>query len=319
MAIAVVSNFDFGQSIQAALADRRRRRTRNAGPIRWNSGSASYENKNGLIVRQETDMRYPFHALAAALVFSFAAVSNIPAARADEVVVFAAASMKNALDEIAKGWAEKNKTEVKSSYAASSALAKQIEAGAPADIFISADLDWMDYVDGKKLVKTGTRSNLLGNSIVLVANKDWNKGDVKITSGFPLATLLGDGRLSMADTATVPAGKYGKAALEKLGAWDSVSGKLAQAENVRAALALVGRGETPLGIVYKTDAAAEPNVKIIGTFPDDSHKPIVYPAALLESSKNPHASAFLKYLAGPEAKVIFEKNGFTVLAARSST
>lgn len=224
--------------------------------------------------------------------------------------------MKNALDEAAKKWTEKSKIEVKSSYAASSALAKQIEAGAPADIFISADLDWMNYVDGKKLVKAGTRSNLLGNSIVLVANKDWSKGDVKIGQGFELAKLLGDGRLSMADTATVPAGKYGKSALEKLGVWDSVSGKLAQAENVRAALALVGRGEAPLGIVYKTDAAADSNVKIIGSFPDDSHKPIVYPAAQIETSKNAKAAEFLHYLASPEAKTIFEKHGFTVLAAR---
>lgn len=257
------------------------------------------------------------HCVTVIAIFLAAPLFSSPAfSRSEPVVVFAAASIKNALDETAKQWTEKSKTEVKSSYAASSALAKQIEAGAPADIFISADLDWMNYVDGKQLVKTSTRNNLLGNSIVLVANKDWSKGDVKIASGFPLATLLGDGRLSMADTATVPAGKYGKAALEKLGVWDSVSGKLAQAENVRAALALVGRGEAPLGIVYKTDAAAEPNVKIIGSFPDDLHKPIVYPAALIETSKNAKASEFLKYLASPEAKTIFEKHGFTVLAAR---
>ncbi len=261
-------------------------------------------------------MRLPFRAVAmAALLLTLPLFS--PSSRADNepVLVFAAASMKNALDEAAKKWTEKSKTEVKSSYAASSALAKQIEAGAPADIFISADLDWMNYVEGKKLIKTGTRSNLLGNSIVLIADKNWNKGDVKVVAGFPLAKLLGDGRLSMADTATVPAGKYGKEALEKLGVWDSVSGKLAQAENVRAALALVARGEAPLGIVYKTDAAADPNVKVIGTFPDDSHKPIVYPAALIETSKNAKASELLKYLAGPEAKAIFEKHGFTVLAA----
>jgi molybdate transport system substrate-binding protein len=274
--------------------------------------------RNRGLTRQEIDMRFPFRTAAAVIAFVLAAplFSKPAISQSEPVIVFAAASMKNALDDAAKQWTEKSRTEVKSSYAASSALAKQIEAGAPADIFISADLDWMDYVDGKKLVKAGTRSNLLGNSIVLVANQDWNKGDVKIASGFPLASLLGDGRLSMADTVTVPAGKYGKAALEKLGVWDSVSGKLAQAENVRAALALVGRGEAPLGIVYKTDAAAEPNVKIIGAFPDDSHKPIVYPAALIETSKNAKAAEFLKYLASPEAKTIFEKHGFTVLAAR---
>lgn len=263
-------------------------------------------------------MRLPFRTAVAVIAFALTAPLFSPPAfsQSEPVLVFAAASMKNALDETAKKWTEKSKTEVKSSYAASSALAKQIEAGAPADIYISADLDWMNYVDGKKLLKTGTRSNLLGNSIVLVASKDWSKGDVKIVSGFPLATLLGDGRLSMADTATVPAGKYGKAALEKLGVWDSVSTKLAQAENVRAALALVGRGEAPLGIVYKTDAAADSNVKIIGSFPDDSHKPIVYPAAQIETSKNAKAVEFLHYLASPEAKTIFEKHGFTVLAAR---
>ena len=263
-------------------------------------------------------MLLPFRMAAAVLAFVLAVpLVSMPArAESEPVVVFAAASMKNALDEAARAWTAKSSVEVKSSYAASSALAKQIEAGAPADIFISADLDWMNYVDGKKLVKAGTRSNLLGNSIVLVANKEWNKGDVKIAKGFDLAKLLGGDRLSMADVKTVPAGKYGKAALEKLGAWDSVSGKLAQAENVRAALALVGRGEAPLGIVYKTDAAADPNVKVVGTFPDDSHKPIIYPAAQLETSKNARAAELLKFLASPEARAIFEKHGFTVLAAK---
>lgn len=262
-------------------------------------------------------MRLRLHAAAAAaFLLAVPLLSQPSRAENQPVVVFAAASLKNALDEAAKNWTEKSGIEVKSSYAASSALAKQIEAGAPADIFISADLDWMNYVDGKKLVRAGTRSNLLGNSIVLVANKHWSKGGVKIAKGFPLAQLLGGDRLAMAGVNTVPAGKYGKAALEKLGVWDSVSGKLAQAENVRAALALVGRGEAPLGIVYKTDAAAEPNVKIVGTFPSDSHKPIVYPAAQLESSKNARAAELLKFLASPEARAIFEKHGFTVLAAK---
>jgi molybdate transport system substrate-binding protein len=261
-------------------------------------------------------MLLPFRTAAAALAFVLAAAFVATPVRAQNapVVVFAAASMKNALDEIAKGWTAKTKAEVKSSYAASSALAKQIEAAAPADIFISADLDWMDYVEKKGLVKPGTRGNLLGNSIVLVANKEWNKGDVKIVKGFDLAKLLGDARLSMANVDSVPAGKYGKAALQSLGAWDGVSGKLAQAENVRAALALVGRNEAPLGIVYKTDAAADKNVKIVGVFPSDSHKPIIYPAALLKDSKNPRAAEFLGYLSGPEAKAIFEKHGFDVIA-----
>jgi molybdate transport system substrate-binding protein len=273
--------------------------------------------QSGLCPR-ETDMRLRCcAAVAAALLLAIPLLSRPSHAESRPVVVFAAASLKNALDEAAKTWTEKSGTEVKSSYAASSALARQIEAGAPADIFISADLDWMNYVDNKNIVKPETRSNLLGNSIVLVANKqEWKKGDVKITKGFPLANLLGSDRLAMADVKAVPAGKYGKAALEKLGVWDSVSTKLAQAENVRAALALVGRGEAPLGIVYKTDTAADKNVKVVGTFPDDSHKPIVYPAAQLESSNNARAAELLKFLASPEARTIFEKQGFTVLAAK---
>jgi molybdate transport system substrate-binding protein len=168
-------------------------------------------------------------------------------------------------------------------------------------------------------VQAGTRSNLLGNAIVLVAPKDWMKGDVKIELNFSLANLLGDGRLAIANVAAVPAGKYAKAALEKLGVWSSVANKVAEAENVRAALALVARGEAPLGIVYRTDAAAEPGVKIVGTFPEDSHPPIVYPSALLVNSKGARAEEFLRYLAGPEAKAAFEKNGFIVLMHRSSS
>jgi molybdate transport system substrate-binding protein len=265
-------------------------------------------------------MRLPFQTAAFAIAFALAATlpSSPAGAESESVVVFAAASLKNALDEIAASWTVKSGVTVKTSYAASSALAKQIEEGAPADLFISADLDWMDYVEKKNLLKAGSRGNLLGNSIVLVASKDWTKGDVKIEPNFLLASL-GDGRLAMASVAAVPAGKYGKAALEKLGAWSSVANKVAETENVRAALALVARGEAPLGIVYRTDAAAEPSVKIVGTFPDDSHPPIVYPAAALASSKNAKAEDFLRYLAGPEAKAIFVKNGFTVFAARSST
>ena len=234
------------------------------------------------------------------------------------VVVFAAASLKTALDEIAAGWTAKSGTEIKTSYAASSALAKQIEEGAPADLFISADLDWMDYVEKKNLVRAGTRGNLLGNSLVLAAAKDWTKGDIKIEPNFPLAGLLGNERLAITNVAAAPAGKYGKAALEKLGVWNSVANKLAETETVRVALALVVRGEAPLGLVYRTDAAAEPNVKIVGTFPEDSHPPIIYPAALLVNSKGARAEEFLRFLAGPEARAAFERNGFIVLARRSS-
>jgi molybdate transport system substrate-binding protein len=231
----------------------------------------------------------------------------------NDMVIFAAASLKNALDEIATTWSKDNgKPMPKISYAASSALAKQIEQGAPADMFISADLDWMDYLGGKSLIKTDTRFNLLGNKIVLIASKDSKLTSIDI-KGADIAKALNGGRLSMANVDSVPVGKYGKAALEKLGAWNDVKDHLAQAENVRAALLLVSRGEAPLGIVYSTDAAAEPNVKIVGSFPEDSHPPIIYPAALIKDSKNADSKAFLDFLRSAKARTAFEKQGFTVL------
>jgi len=245
--------------------------------------------------------------------------SAMPAASAEasNVVVFAAASLKNALDEIASGWAkDTGKPMPKISYAASSALAKQIEQGAPADLFISADLDWMDYVAKKDLIKADTRVNLLGNKIVLIAPRD-SKTTINVKQGFDLAKVLAGGKLAMGNVDAVPAGKYGKAALEKLGAWDGVKNNIAQAENVRAALLLVARGEAPFGIVYATDAAAEPNVKIVGSFPEDSHPPIIYPAALTTTAK-PEAAAFLDRLKGGAARQIFERQGFTVLLKSAS-
>ena len=237
----------------------------------------------------------------------------------DSVVVFAAASLKNALDEIATTWSkDTGKPAPKISYAASSALAKQLEQGAPADLFISADLDWMDYVAGKNLIKADTRFNLLGNKIVLIAPKDSKTATLAI-KGDDLAKALAGGRLSMANVESVPAGKYGKAALEKLGAWPAVKDSIAQAENVRAALLLVARGEAPLGIVYSTDAAAEPNVKIVATFPEDSHPPIIYPAALTKDAKNADAKAFLDFLRSTKARTSFEKQGFTVLVKSASS
>jgi molybdate transport system substrate-binding protein len=236
-------------------------------------------------------------------------------ARADDVVVFAAASLKDALDAINADWQKEGGKHATISYAASSALAKQIEAAAPADVFISADLDWMDYLDKKNLIAPGTRHNLLGNSLVLIAPADGNAPAVDIKPDFPLAKLLGGGKLAMADPNAVPAGKYGKAALTKLGVWDSVSGSVAAAENVRACLLLVARGEAPFGIVYKTDAAIEPKVKIVGTFPADSVPPIIYPMAQTAASKNPDAAAFTAYLGGADATKQFEHYGFTVLAA----
>jgi molybdate transport system substrate-binding protein len=231
----------------------------------------------------------------------------------NDMVVFAAASLKNALDEIAATWSkDTGKPAPKISYGASPTLAKQIEQGAPADLFISADLDWMDYVAAKNLIKADTRFNLLGNKIVLIAPKDSKITTVAI-KGADLAKALNGGRLSMANVDSVPAGKYGKAALEKLGAWHDVKDQIAQVENVRAALLLVARGEAPLGIVYSTDAAAEPNVRIVATFPEDSHPPIIYPAALTKDAKNADAKAFLDFLRGAKARASFEKQGFTVL------
>ncbi|WP_274630496.1 molybdate ABC transporter substrate-binding protein [Arvimicrobium flavum] len=237
-----------------------------------------------------------------------------PAALAEEnVTVFAAASLKNALDAVNEACAAEVGEKATISYAASSALAKQIEQGAPADVFMSADLDWMAYLSEKNLTKKETETKLLGNSIVLVAPAD-SAASTTIAANFDLAGLVGDGRLAMANVDYVPAGKYGKAALEKLGVWSSVEGKVAQAENVRAALALVATGEAPLGIVYKTDAAAEKKVKVVGTFPEDSHAPIVYPVAQTADSKDDDTPTFLKCLQSAKAKSLFEEQGFTVLA-----
>lgn len=250
---------------------------------------------------------------AAALVLS--AGGRVPQASAQDkdVVILAAASLKNALDEASAALARDTGKRVKISYAASSALARQIEGGIPADVFISADVPWMDYVAERKLIKPTSRSDFLGNQIVLIAGKD-SRIDLKIDKGFDLRGALGnDGRLAMGSVEAVPAGRYGKAALEYLGVWPSVSDRVAQAENVRMALTLVSRGEAPLGIVYKTDAASDPAVRIVGIFPADSHPAIIYPMALLASSKNPQAQAVVDYLKAPAAKPFFEKQGFTVL------
>lgn len=254
---------------------------------------------------------------AAALAFG---VGAGPARAADqEVLVFAAASLKNALDEVISTYGKETGTKVTASYAASSALAKQIEQSAPADLFISADLAWMDYLQERQLVVESTRKNLLGNSLVLVASKDSKIGDVSIAKGFDLAALLGDGRLAVGEVKSVPAGRYAKEALESLGSWAAVEGKLAQADNVRAALALVARGEAPLGIVYFSDAASDPTVRVVGTFPADSHKPILYPAALTTHGKqNASAAAFLGSLSTPAAKGVFEKHGFELLGPTGS-
>lgn len=231
-----------------------------------------------------------------------------PAAQAADVVVFAAASLKTALDDIAAGWTAETGMEAAVSYAASSALARQIEEGAPAGAFLSADLDWMDYLQARELIVAESRRDLLGNRLALIADGR-EAPPVEIAPGFDLAGMLGEGRLAVAEVASVPAGRYAKAALESLGVWEAVEPKLAQAENVRAALAFVARGEAPFGIVYATDAGAEDNVTVVGTFPEGSHPPIVYSGALVAGAGR-EAAAFLDYLSGPEARAAFEAQGF---------
>lgn len=228
------------------------------------------------------------------------------------VVVFAAASLKTALDRIASAWKKASGKNLTRSYAASSALAKQIEAGAPADVYLSADLRWMDWLAARELIDETTRKNLLGNALVLIAPKTSDIA-LEIAPDFELAQALGDGPLAMGEPNAVPAGTYAKAALETLGVWKTVEPKIAGAENVRVALAYVARGETPLGIVYATDAKSEPNVRIIGTFPAETHPPIVYPVARTATSKNPEAKTFMDFLGSPEARTIYEDEGFTVL------
>ena len=258
--------------------------------------------------------------LVAFAVLALLAGGRSAAAAEPGVLVFAAASLKNALDAAATGFTRKTGIQVRTSYAASSAVAKQIEEGAPADLFLSADLDWMNYLDKKGLIDAASRVNLLRNRIVLIAPKASSQGKVAIAPGFDLARLLGNGRLAVGGVRSVPAGKYAKAALQKLGAWPGVEGRLAEALNVRAALALVARGEAPLGIVYATDVVSDPGVKIVGTFPEGSHPPIIYPAALTKAGAgDPAAAKLLDYLKGPAARAAFEHEGFTVVTDRSAS
>ncbi|MBP1887534.1 molybdate ABC transporter substrate-binding protein [Sinorhizobium mexicanum] len=256
--------------------------------------------------------RHWLKGLVLVLGMALTATAPGPAQAAEKVTVFAAASLKNALDAINAEWTKQSGGQATASYAASSALAKQIEQGAPADVFISADLAWMDYLADKKLIKTDTRSNLLGNRLVLVSAKP-DSTAVDIKPGFDLAALIGDARLAMGAVDSVPAGKYGKAALEKLGIWPAVEQKVAGAESVRAALLLVSRGEAPYGIVYQTDAVADPGVKVVGTFPEDSHPPITYPIAITADSKSADAAAYIAFVRSAKAAALFEAQGFTVL------
>ena len=253
--------------------------------------------------------RYPqMKTLRRLLALALAALAF--AAHAQSLTVFAAASLKNALDEAVSLYHKENGGRAVVAYASSAALARQIENGAPADVFVSADLDWMDYLEKKGLLAPGTRRNLLGNRLVLIAPAK-QPVRVQLVPGVPIAKLLGSNRIALAEPGSVPAGKYARAAFEKLGIWDQVSGRVAAADNVRAALLLVARGESPLGVVYLTDANAEPRVMIAGVFPADTHPPIAYPVAALKKAKS-GAAPFLDWLASPASRRIFEKHGFTV-------
>jgi molybdate transport system substrate-binding protein len=242
-------------------------------------------------------------ATAALIVLSVAHV------QAASVLVFGAASLKEALDEQARRFADTSGDKVTVSYAASSALARQIANGAPADLFVSADLEWVDYLDERRLLRPGTRVELLRNALVLIAPAA-SRAQLTIGPRLPLAAALGRERLAMADPDSVPAGKYGRAALERLGVWSSVESRIARTENVRAALALVSRGEAPFGIVYATDAQADKGVRVVGTFPADSHPAIVYPAAIVAASASPAAKPLLDYLQSAAARPVWERYGF---------
>jgi molybdate transport system substrate-binding protein len=246
------------------------------------------------------------------LVLASVAWSAPLSAQTQKLIVFAAASLKDALDEANLTYQRKTGQETATSYAASSTLAKQIEAVAPADIFISADLDWMDYLAKRNLIKPESRANLLGNRLVLIASVN-SSAQPGIAPNFPLAQALGNGRLAIADPNGVPAGRYAKSALESLGVWSSLADRLAPAENVRATLTLVSRGEAPLGIVYQTDANFDKGVKIVGTFPENTHPPIIYPIAIVATSTNLGAPGYVAFLKSPTARPVFEKQGFTVI------
>jgi molybdate transport system substrate-binding protein len=260
--------------------------------------------------RPTTEMSMPCSRLATFVTATLTAIVVCGGAFAADVTMFAAASLSSALPEIAAAYQKKTGKTVTFSFAASSVLARQIEASPGADVFMSADADWMDYLDRKGLIQPASRKTLLTTHLVLIAPTA-AAVSLKIAPNFDLASALKGGRLAVADPASVPAGKYAKASLIALGVWNSVEGKLASAENVRVALAYVARREASLGIVYTTDAQAEPKVKIVGTFPDKTHPPIVYPVALTKDAR-PGAKAFLAFLEGVQARAIFVKYGFDV-------
>jgi molybdate transport system substrate-binding protein len=237
---------------------------------------------------------------------SVAAESERPA-----LIVFAAASLTNVLQEVGDGFTAQTAVPIKFSFAASSALAKQIENGAPADVFFSADVEWMDYLQSRKLIQVPTRHDVLGNRLVLVAPAG-SKIELKIGPHFPLAAVLGQGRLATGDPDSVPIGRYAREALTKLGVWNDVEARLVRADSVRSALAFVDRGEVALGIVYSTDAQIDKKVRVVDAFPDDTHQPIVYPIALTAVAKT-DAIKFADYVRSPASGATFNKYGFLFL------
>jgi molybdate transport system substrate-binding protein len=230
----------------------------------------------------------------------------------ETLTVFAAASTTNAVTEIGELFSKHNRISVRTAFASSSTLAKQIENGAPADLYISANVKWMDYLEEKKMIESGSRVNLLGNRLVLIVPVDSKVSRVHIAPRFDLLGIVGKSRLSMGDPDHVPAGIYGRHALEKLGVWRDVERHVARSKDVRAALALVERGEAPIGLVYATDAAITAKVKVVGTFPLASHPPIVYPAAVVTGRQSPATDRFMALLRSPDAAAVFEKYGFSV-------
>ncbi|TAN57345.1 MAG: molybdate ABC transporter substrate-binding protein [Magnetospirillum sp.] len=233
-------------------------------------------------------------------------------AHAEDVVVFAAASLTNALNEIGDQFTARTGHRLVPSYAASSALAKQVEQGGPGQVFASADLKWMDYLTDKKLINPDTRFNLLGNTLVLIAPLDSKLDKVDLDPRTDIAALAGAGRIATGNPEAVPVGLYFKQAMERAGQWKAVETKIAGTDSVRAALAFVERGEVPLGVVYATDAAISRKVKVVGVFPDTMHDSITYPFALIAGKEAPAAKAFLDFVRGAEAKGVFAKYGFKI-------
>lgn len=258
-------------------------------------------------------LRRVFLAGGAFAILTVPALAAHAAPEKTPVTVYAAASLTNVLDDLGAEFERRTQVPVKFSYAASSLLAKQIEAGTKADVFVSADQEWMDYLAARKRIRPATRIDVAANRLVLVAPAD-SAVQLKIAPNFPLAAALGSGRLATGDPASVPVGRYAQAALTKLGVWPSVESRIAGAENVRAALAFVSRGEAPLGIVYATDAKVDPKVRVVDTFPADTHLPITYPAAVVEGA-SADADAFVAFLGSREAQTVFARYGFLPPAA----